>query len=105
MTERARADRLLSFLRSRGLDSLSLVVEHLNRGTSHYRIAQEIGMDEGQFSKFVHAVFICRYCVAPEIADVIDLYQQLEARNAERVKGNVLNMGERSRDAAPGDAA
>ena len=103
MTERSRAEMLLGFLRRRGLASLSLVVEHLNRGTPHKRIAQMIDMDEAQFSRFTHAVFLREYRVAPDIADVIELHQQLEARHAQRsirVPGNVQALAERTGNVA-----
>ncbi len=99
MTERSRADMLLSFMRRRGIDLLSLIVEHLNRGTPHKRIAVMVNMDEGQFSRFVHATMTQTWTVAPDIADVIELYRQLEARNAERLRGNAPAMAERARHA------
>lgn len=92
MTDSSRADLLLSFLRRRGLDSLSLIVEHLNRGTTHKRIAVMLNMDAGQFSRFVHATMKRSWIVAPEIADIIELYQQYERRQAVHVTG----MGERT---------
>jgi hypothetical protein len=99
MTDRSRADLLLSFMRRRGIDLLSLIVEHLNRGTPHRRIAAMVAMDEAQFSRFIHATLVQTWTVAPDISDVIELYRQLEARNAQRLRGDAPAVAERARHA------
>lgn len=96
MTNESRADTLLHFLRRRGLGTLSMVTEHLNNGTSQKAIAIMLHMDEGHLSRFISAVFVREYRIAPDIADMIELFEQLEKRNGERAKGNVYGMGELS---------
>ena len=105
MTQESRADTLFFFLRKRGLGPLSVVMEHLNSGASQKSISVMLDMDEGQLSRFIGTVFVREYHVRPEIADMIDVYEQLERRNAERVRGNVHSMGERHCNVAGGDAA
>jgi hypothetical protein len=103
MTNDSRADMLFSFLRRRGVGALSTIVEQLNNGTAQKRIAVMLGMDAGQFSRFVSSVLVNEYRVAPEVADMIELFQQLERRNAERAIGHGGSMGERNRAIASWD--
>lgn len=99
MTNDSRAEILFSFLRRRGVGALSAIVERLNAGHSQKRIAEDFDMDAGQLSRFVHTVLQVEYHVNPDIVDMLELFQQMERRNAERVTAHVHSMGERAGDA------
>lgn len=79
-TEHSRADALIRFIRKHGIHTVVLIIEHLNRGRHHKDIAALVKIDPAVMSKLLDRCFTCSWSLHPDIADLLNLYLDIERK-------------------------
>lgn len=84
---------MLKFIqRFGGLKAIVNLTESLNSGLPHKTIAEDLGMDPGQLSRFITDNYDLVYVLKPHVAKLIDFFEEDAVARYEEQKKRSANV-------------